>query len=82
LDPILDWKLTVSAPLQLINYLPIPCRFTLSGDEKVPGEDQQESSKLDSGVVNAGKSAFIFHVDLRKALYLYWVPQGSWQPKV
>lgn len=74
LKPIQDWHLTVSAPLELTNFLPVPCKYTVS--EKANGKGPVE---LQSGVVEPGKSQAVFLADLRKALYLRWIPEGGWQ---
>ncbi|KAG0604101.1 hypothetical protein M758_10G145000 [Ceratodon purpureus] len=74
MKPIQDWHLTVSAPLELTNFLPVPCKYTVS--EKANGKGLVE---LQSGVVKPGKSKAVFLADLRKALYLRWIPEGGWQ---
>lgn len=74
LDPIEDWSLTVSAPLDLVNFLPVPCKYTVS--EKANGKGLVE---LQSGLVEPGKSKAVFLADLRNPLYLKWVPEGDWQ---
>jgi len=74
LNPIEDWRLTVSAPLDLVNFLPVPCKYTVS--EKANGKGLVE---LQSGLVEPGKSKAVFLADLRKALYLKWIPEGGWQ---
>lgn len=76
LNPIKDWRLIVSAPLELVNFLPVTCKYTVS--EKANG---RSLVPLQSGSVEPGGSKAIFLCDLRKALYLYWVPDGGWQPK-
>lgn len=74
LNPIQDWRLTVSAPLDLMNFLPVPCKYTIS--EKANGKGLTE---LQSGLVEPGESKAVFLADLRKALYLKWIPEGGWQ---
>jgi vacuolar protein sorting-associated protein 13A/C len=76
LDPIQEWKVTVTAPIMLKNYLPIPCEFSVS--------EKSANSRLvvrDRGVIKPGDSVGIFHIDLRKGIYLTWLPQGGWNPK-
>jgi len=74
LDPIEDWRLIISAPLELVNFLPVSCKYTVS--EKANGKSLVP---LQSGFVEPGGSKAIFLCDLRKALYLKWVPEGGWQ---
>lgn len=74
--PIEDWRLTVSAPLELENFLPVPCKYTVS--EKAIGKGLVE---LQSGVIEPGESKAVFLADLRKPLYLKWIPEGGWQPQ-
>lgn len=76
LDPIEDWRLIISAPLELVNFLPVSCKYTVS--EKEIGK---RLVPLQSGSVEPGGSKAIFLCDLRKALYLKWVPEGDWQPQ-
>lgn len=76
LDPILDWQLTVSAPLELVNFLPVTCEYKVS--EKVAGKG---SMMLHEGVVEPGQSQPLYQADLRKGLYLSWVPQDGWELK-
>ena len=76
LDPIQDWFLTVSAPLELVNFLPVSCKYKVF--EKVSGNGSME---LQGGSVEPGESRAIYHADLRKALYLEWIPEGGWRPK-
>lgn len=76
LVPIKDWRLTISAPLELMNFLPVACKFTVS--EKANGKEFLE---IQSESVEPGGSKAIILADLRKALYLKWVPQSGWQPQ-
>ncbi|KAG0557949.1 hypothetical protein KC19_11G167800 [Ceratodon purpureus] len=76
LNPITDWRLVISAPLELVNFLPVACKYTVS--ESVDGKGFME---LQSGMVNPGESKAILLADLRKALYLKWIPEGGWQPQ-
>lgn len=76
LDPIEDWRLIISAPLELVNFLPVACSYTVS--EKYNGKGLVP---IQSGSVKPGESEAIFHADLRNSLYLKWIPEGSWVPK-
>jgi vacuolar protein sorting-associated protein 13A/C len=76
LEPIQDWCLKISAPLMLDNLLPVPCEYMVS--EKSTGRGP---IVRDRGIANPGEITFAFHADLRKALYLTWIPQGNWHPK-
>lgn len=76
LDPIKDWRLTISAPLELVNFLPVSCKYTVS--EKADGRNLVP---VQSGSVEPGGSTSIFQCDLRKAIYLKWVPDGGWLPQ-
>ena len=76
LNPIEDWSLVISAPLELTNFLPVACKYTVS--ENATGNGLTE---LQSGMVNPGESKAIFVADLRKALFLKWIPEGGWQPQ-
>lgn len=76
LDPIQDWVLTVSSPLELVNFLPVSCKYKVF--EKVAGKGSME---LQSGSVEPGESRAIYYADLRKAIYLEWIPEGGWRPK-
>jgi vacuolar protein sorting-associated protein 13A/C len=74
LDPIEDWRLVISAPLELVNFLPVACKYAVS--EYTNGK---ELTELQSGLVKPGESNAIFLADLRNALYLKWIPEGGWQ---
>ena len=76
LNPIEDWCLVISAPLELVNFLPVACKYTVS--ENASGKGLME---VQSGLVEPGESKAIFLADLRKALYLKWIPDGGWQPQ-
>lgn len=73
LNPIKDWRLTISAPLELVNFLPVSCKYTVS--EKPDGKNLVP---IQNGSVEPGGSTSIFVCDLRKAIYLKWVPNGGW----
>ncbi|BBN04917.1 vacuolar protein sorting-associated protein 13A/C [Marchantia polymorpha subsp. ruderalis] len=76
MDPIKDWKLVITAPLMLTNYLPVPSEYSVS--EKRTGKGLIVRER---GIIKPGEAAGIFHADLRKPLHLTWLPQGGWQPK-
>lgn len=76
LNPIQDWRLVISAPLELVNFLPVACEYTVSENANGMG-----LIELQRGLVNPGESKAVFLADLRKALYLKWIPEGGWQPQ-
>lgn len=75
LDPIRDWKLVLTAPLTLINFLPVTSEFSVL--EKLSGG---ELSVRYRGVVKSGETIQVYSADLRNPVYLSLIPQGGWQP--
>lgn len=76
LDPIKEWKVTITASIMLRNYLPVSCEYSVS--------EKSSNNRLvvrDRGVVQPGDSVGIFHIDLRRGIYLTWLPQGGWNPR-
>ena len=76
LDPLQDWKISVMAPLILHNYLPVLSEYSVL--EKCEGNG---FILRENGVIEPGKEAHVYTTDIRKAIYLTWIPQGGWQPE-
>lgn len=76
LDAIKDWKIVISAPLVLVNLLPVPAEYAVA-------EKSHERGPIvrDRGIMDPGQKARIYHVDPRRALYLTLLPRGGWHPK-
>ncbi|PKA53298.1 hypothetical protein AXF42_Ash010028 [Apostasia shenzhenica] len=72
-DPIHDWKLTISSPLSIINFLPLTAEYSVMCK---PGG---ECSSCSQGNLLPGKSVKICNADVRDLLYLSVCPLGGWE---
>lgn len=71
-NPIHDWKLTISSPLSITNFLPFAAEFAIFDKEG------GESTTCSQGTLVPGKPVKVYNADLRKPLYLSVLPQGGW----
>ncbi|XP_020672034.1 uncharacterized protein LOC110092030 [Dendrobium catenatum] len=71
-NPIHDWKLTISSPLSITNFLPFTAEFA------VISKEGGESTTCSQGTLIPGKPVKIYNADMQKPLFLSVHPQGGW----
>ena len=76
--PVIDWRLTVRAPLQLENRLPAISEFIVWEKPFRAGAGIRPVSRH-HGLVKAGESVHVYSIDIRCQLLLTWLPQGGWK---
>ncbi|XP_024524741.1 uncharacterized protein LOC9654875 isoform X2 [Selaginella moellendorffii] len=75
IGPVRDCQLMLSAPLKIVNHLPVSAEYSVHDSSRIRGYRMQ-----DKGVVLSGEVAEIYNADVRRPVYLSFVPEGSWHP--
>ncbi|XP_024542530.1 uncharacterized protein LOC9648284 isoform X1 [Selaginella moellendorffii] len=73
---IYDWRLSVNAPLRLENLLPCNAEYIIW--EKI---NEARPVKRQHGIASAGDSVCVYAADIRRQIFLTWLPQGGWRPE-
>lgn len=77
---VLDWRLTVQAPLRVENQLPVISEFILwEKTNKGPFGLGGRTISRQHGLIDAGDKFHVYSVDIRCQTALTWLPQGGWK---